>query len=352
MRARGLGWSGLFGALALLAACLQAPAASLAAPAEQSRPAEGLEAELRSHIAKLASDRFGGREPGTAGETLTLDYLQDQFAKAGVQSGTHDPSHPWREPFVFARDDEVIHTHNLIARLPGREPQSGAVLLVAHWDHLGMAGRCRRKNGDAICNGAVDNAAGLAMMIEIARALAKGPRLRRDIYFLASGAEEDGLKGATAFVMDPPVPIEKFVAVFNLDTEGLAPRGAPAVVLATPDPPGVDGLMSMIASTARDKGIVLVAPTATNAKFLQRQDAWVFDGVGVPAAIVSAAFADEPRLQAYMKHRYHRPSDQVDGVELGATAEMVAFHVALLRRAADPEFLPRSASVELTATAH
>lgn len=332
------GAAGVMGAL--LAACAPiAPAATPSAPAPAvERPAlTPAEQALHAHVEVLASDSFAGREVGTIGEGLTLDYMERELAAAGLQSGTHDPGHPWREPVRYDRGQRQVATYNLIGRLPGTEPQEGAVLLVAHWDHLGAGGRCRRKAGDSICNGAVDNATGLAMMIEIARHLADGPRPRRDIYFLATGGEEDGLRGASAFVADPPVPLHKFVAVFNLDTEGVAPAGSPAVVLGTPGPPAIGTLMTLISATARDEGVRLVAPDSVNSRLLQRQDGWVFDAAGVPAVIVSAAFAQQTRLTDYMRTRYHRANDEIAGVELGGTADMVRLHVELLRRAADPE---------------
>lgn len=325
-----------------LAACATAPTPAAYVPQTP------LETALHGHVAVLASDGFGGRDPGTLGETQTLDYLQGELAGAGLASGTHDPGHPWREPFSYDVPRGTIATHNLIARLPGSEPQAGAVLLVAHWDHLGHGARCRGKRDDAICNGAVDNASGLAMLIEIARLLAKGPRPRRDIYFLATSGEEDGLRGASAFIADPPVPLEKFAAAFNLDTEGVAPAGGPAVVLANPDGAALEAL---IAATAFDVGVTLVPQTSDNAKFLRRQDGWAFEGTGVPAVMISAAFADGPRFDAYLARRYHRASDALGGVELGAAAEMVLFHTALLRRAADPDVLPRRTPSEKPASA-
>ncbi|MBS7670463.1 M28 family peptidase [Croceicoccus gelatinilyticus] len=333
------------GAFALLAACAHAPEPPREVlPARELSP---LEQALHTHVAELASDRYGGREVGTEGEALTLDYLQAQLEAAGLESGTHDPGHDWRKPFSFeGRRKKTVQTHNIIGRLPGTGPRFGAVLLVAHWDHLGQGRECRRHRGDRICNGAIDNASGLAMMIEIARQLAKGPRPVRDIYFLASGGEEAGLKGAYDFTADPPVPLDKFVAVFNLDTEGLSPPSSPAVVLAGPR---TEGLMELIDKTANDTGVTLVAPNERNLAFLKRQDGWAFAVNDVPAVIVSAAFADDARFAAFLDRDYHRASDGVEHVELGAAADMVAFHVALITRAASPATLPQAPRDEISA---
>ncbi|RVQ69464.1 M20/M25/M40 family metallo-hydrolase [Croceicoccus ponticola] len=346
MAARGAVLGVVASLCAALTACVPAqPVATV------PRPLSEMEVALHSHVAVLASDEFAGREVESIGEGLTLDYLQAEFAAAGLKSGTHDPGNAWREPFSYEHQGRTIRTHNLIARLPGAEPQAGAVLLIAHWDHLGYGARCKRAGDDKVCNGAVDNASGLAMMIEIARALAKGPQPERDIYFLASGGEEDGLRGALSFVADPPVPLEKFVAVFNLDTEGVAPPGAPVVVLATPGPATVGALMSLVSATARDEGVTLVPPDEGNRKYLKRQDGWAFDAEGIPAVIISAAFAQQNRLRDYMRHRYHRANDDVAGVELGAAADMVGFHVALLQRAANPAMLPRAVTAAAGRTA-
>ena len=340
-------------AFAVLPACAPPPPVGTAAP----RVMTPLEESLHAHVAVLASDDFAGREVGTIGEGRTLTYLQDEMAAMGLKSGTHDPANPWREPVDYGRGGGQVRTHNLIARLAGSEPQAGAVLLIAHWDHLGYGSRCRAVGDDTICNGAADNASGLAMMLEIARTLSAGPRLRRDVYFLATGGEEDGLKGASAFVADPPVPLEKFVAAFNLDTEGIAPPGAPVVILSTPTPAAIGPLDTLIRAAARDGGVTVEEPSRRNRRFLKRQDGWVFDEVGIPTVMISAAFAQKDRLRAYMRHRYHRANDEAGTVELGAAADMVRFHSALLSRASDPALFPlgggsAARGYQLTANQH
>ncbi|NBC88132.1 MAG: M20/M25/M40 family metallo-hydrolase, partial [Alphaproteobacteria bacterium] len=103
---------------------------------------------------------------------------------------------------------------NVIGLLPGTNEAAGAVLVLGHWDHLGQCG----EPPDAICNGAVDNASGIAAMIELARRLAASGPHDRDIYVLATSAEESGLLGAKTFAENPPLPLENIVAAFNFDT--------------------------------------------------------------------------------------------------------------------------------------
>jgi len=340
-RIAGVIFAGLF---ALLSACapVQGPGAGR----------EPLEQVLHDHVNVLASDRFGGRATGSVGEELTLDYLQSAFVQAGLESGTHDPAHPWREPFTFiAPDGMAVTSTNVIGRIAGSEPQDGAVLVLAHWDHLGKGPPCPPHGRDRICNGAADNASGLAMLIEIARAMAAGPQPVRDIYFMATGAEETGFGGSAAFVRDPPVPLGKFVAAFNLDTEGVVPAGGPFVVIARHDDPEVTRLDAVIGRIAAQEGLAIVDPADAVSHYLRRQDGFVLAQAGVPAVMISAAFADPARMKDFLDTRYHRPGDEADRVELGAATRMVRFHQSLLRAVSDPATYPRPVMAEIPASA-
>jgi hypothetical protein len=332
----GGGTCWIFNALAamLLAGCATTPA-----PAPVARP---LAQALRDHVDLLSSDAFVGRAPGTVGETLTLNYLEAEWQAMGLVSGTHDPASPWRAPFtIYGPDGEIIVTHNLIGRIEGSDPQTGAVLLLAHWDHLGVnTESCGGKLLDRLCNGAIDNATGLAMITEIARILAAGPRLERDVYVMATSAEERGLLGARAFAADPPVPLSKFVAAFNIDSEGLAPSGSPAVVIGEEGSP----LATLVGEVAAEQGVTLIEAEAVNREYMRRQDGWALQQMDLPAVMVSASFADAARLSAWMDGSYHRPDDESEKVELGAAEDMVRLHVALIRAAADPS---RYAGAEL-----
>ncbi|WP_374405423.1 M28 family peptidase [Pelagerythrobacter sp.] len=229
-----------------------------------------------------------------------------------------------------------VRTHNLIARLPGSKPGSGAVLLLAHWDHFG---RCAGGEGArAICNGAVDNASGLAVLSAVARRLTRGPRLDRDVYFLATTAEEWGLLGARAFAQDPPLPLDAIVAAFNVDTSAIAPRGGPVALVGN----GMTALDAeverVIAAAGREPG----DPEYAN-RYVRRQDGWALLQHDVPTLMVSSAFADHEALEAFMRDRYHRPSDVAGGVELGGAAEDVLLHVALVRHFANVASYPAGA---------
>lgn len=221
-----------------------------------------------------------------------------------------------------------VRTHNLIARLPGKRPDAGAVLLLAHWDHFG---HCAEREGpDAICNGAVDNASGLAVLGAVARRLAQGPQLDRDVYFLATTAEEWGLLGARSFAQDPPVPLDTIVAAFNVDTIAVAPRDGPVAIVGH----GMTSLDGEVERIIRDLGRTPGDHDYAN-RYVRRQDGWALLQHDVPTLMVSSAFADREALEAYMRGRYHRADDTADGIELGGAAEDVLLHLALVRHFAD-----------------
>ncbi|GAB5349525.1 M28 family peptidase [Alteriqipengyuania sp. 357] len=226
----------------------------------------------------------------------------------------------------IVQQTDRIETANVIGRLAGQVEGSGAVLLLAHWDHLGD--ECGPPDAaDRLCNGAVDNASGLAVMIEAVRiALRDGP-LDRDLIVLATSSEELGLLGAKAFVADPPVPLPTIAAAFNLDTMAIAPRGTPVVVLGA----GKTQLDYGISEVARVQSRKIV-PSDMQDAFLPRQDGWIFLREGVPTVLVSSALADGDAFESFMSGPYHHANDDVDsGLELGGAAQDTLLHAQLIR---------------------
>ena len=238
--------------------------------------------------------------------------------------------------------ETTIHTHNAIAKLPGRHPEAGAVLVMAHWDHFGTCAAAPAE--PLICNGAIDNASGVAAMIEIARRMAKGPPPDRDVYFLATTAEELGLLGAEAFAENPPLPLGRVVAAFNLDSVAIAPAGAPSGVVGR----GLTPLDAGIAQVAREQHRALVGGDPgggmggdAGGDLLRRQDGWVLLHHDVPAVMVTSAYGDPARLRRYFDTDYHRPSDVMKpAIEYGGAAQDVVFNTALLRFFADVRKYP------------
>jgi hypothetical protein len=197
---------------------------------------------------------------------------------------------------------------NVVGLLPGSDPALAKeyVVFSAHLDHLGTGVPV---NGDAIYNGAVDNALGTAALIEIARAFAALPeRPRRSLLFLAVTAEESGLIGSDYFVHNPTVPIDSIVANINIDGgtvwtfKGLIARGADHSTLA-----------AAVAAAAAAEGLPVVPdPLPEQASFV-RSDQYAFVLKGVPALILGAERDDEarPLVLDWVRNRYHQPSDDM-----------------------------------------
>ncbi|SLJ90908.1 M20/M25/M40 family metallo-hydrolase [Novosphingobium mathurense] len=230
--------------------------------------------------------------------------------------------------------ETTIHTHNLIGKLPGRHPEAGAVLYVAHWDHFGECGEPTSE--DRICNGAVDNASGVAAMTEVARRLARGQPLDRDVYFLATTAEELGLLGAHAFAENPPLPLTRIVAAFNIDSVAIAPKGTPFAIVGR----GMTALDADIAKVAKAEKFRLRDNDDAN-EFVKRQDGWALLQHDIPTVMVTTAYGDIDRMRAFFDGDYHRPSDDLSHpIELGGAVQDVKMLTALGRWFGDLRKVP------------
>ena len=243
---------------------------------------------------------------------------------------------------MFAETDiRGLVSHNVIGRIAGSKPESGAVLFLGHWDHFGV---CRREDPavpekDRICNGAVDNASGISLLIETSKRLMATPP-ERDIYFLATTAEERGLLGANAFVENPPIAIENFVVAFNADSVAIAKEGTKIAVIGLGETK-LDPDIEKIASKERRE----IDRSGKPDVYLKRQDGYVFLRQGVPAYMITSAFADENSLNAFINGVYHDVSDELnDELQLGGAAADANFHVALGRYFSSTVTFPQKAS--------
>lgn len=204
---------------------------------------------------------------------------------------------------------------NVVGVLRGSSPEQG-VVYTAHYDHLGV--RDARPGDvpgvDRIFNGAVDNASGVAGLLEVAGALAQAPRPRRSIYVVFTTAEESGLAGAAHFVSRPPVPPRGIAAAINLDGLNLAGRTHDAVLVGSER----STLGGVAAVLARRQGRVLAPDTDPGSGAFFRSDQYPFAAAGVPAVALGlpsrfATHDPEPRRRAqahWLAARYHQPGDE------------------------------------------
>ena len=319
---------------------IEAGAAAVLTVLDAGRTLDSVAARRQRSGYALASETLGGDLEGfitreaagrlLAGSGLTLAGLEQLAAKPDFDPRVLD----FTASLEATTLETTIRTHNVIGKLPGRRPQAGAVLFLAHWDHFGQCAVAPAEH--LICNGAIDNASGVAALIETARRLSRGPQPDRDIYFLATTAEELGLLGAVAFAENPPLPLKQIVAAFNIDSIALAPAGTPLGVVGK----GKTGLDAAIAEVARREKRALSTSDAGNA-YLQRQDGWALLQHDIPAVMVTSAYGDIARIERFFDGDYHRPGDRVKpGLELGGAAQDVAFYVALGRWFGDSRRVP------------
>jgi hypothetical protein len=197
---------------------------------------------------------------------------------------------------------------NVVGLLRGSDPRlrDEYVVFSAHLDHLGIG---EPIGGDAIYNGAVDDASGIAALLELARAFAALPeRPRRSLLFVAFTGEEPGNLGSEAFVRHPPVPLPRIVADLNIDGapvwpfDSLIPRGAEHSTLA-----------SVVAAAAAIDGAAVIEDPFPGRMLFLGSDQYAFAKAGVPALIVGTRGSGEARAQAlrWVQTRYHAPSDDL-----------------------------------------
>ncbi|RSV32469.1 M28 family peptidase [Sphingomonas sp. ABOLH] len=318
---------------------LEALARAGAAAAIFVAPATLKEAELREAFGH-ATVRDGSVEP------MLVAYLSEAQAAAllGPQAATLTKVGAAKDFRAVALDGTVAlsavtvrnryTTANIVGMIPGTATPNEAVLLSAHWDHIGI---CRPEGApDRICNGAADNASGTAILIEVAKVLAKGPPSKRSIYFVATTAEEKGLIGADAYAAAVAETPLKIVANLNIDTAAIVPTGMPVAMVGRGNHPKIDAIVD---ATARAIGRKVDTDTEANI-MVQRQDGWAFGKRGIPAVMATGSVSDMKRLFAYLEGPYHKPNDDLAHIDLSGAAEDADLHVALARALADPARYP------------
>jgi hypothetical protein len=246
---------------------------------------------------------------------------------------------PLRVSMTVATSVQRFTSNNVLGRIRGSGSSGQAVLFLGHWDHFGT---CRPEGTpDRICNGAVDNASGIAMLIEVAGRVASGPRPVRDVLFLATTAEEEGLLGAEYFAAHPVVPLDAIAAAVNMDTVAIHPAGEPVAILGRGSP----ALDAAIEATVVQMGRRM-DPDDEAAPFIRRQDGWMLTRAGVPTVMVGGSFSDMAKLGAFLNGPYHTPEDQIGGrIVLDGATEDANLTVALARRLADPAAYQRDPRV-------
>ncbi len=203
---------------------------------------------------------------------------------------------------------------NVIGIVPGTKYPNETVLFTAHWDHLG---RCPAdRTGDDICNGAVDNASGVAGVLTLAGAFAHGPKPARTIVFMAVTGEESGLLGSRWYAEHPVYPLALTAGGVNMDGLNVGGRTRD-VVLSGGYKSSLDDLAG---AQVKNQGRYLALEDHPEKGGYFRSDHFSFAKLGVPMFRGGSGVdrrdggkaAGQAAADDYTAHRYHQPSDNYD----------------------------------------
>lgn len=242
-------------------------------------------------------------------------------------------------------DVRFVDSKNVVAKIEGADPKlkDEYVIYSAHWDHLG---KDPAMAGDGIFNGAVDNASGVASILEIAagfKALKSKPR--RSILFLAVTAEEKGLLGAKYYAENPLYPLEKTAANINIDGINVWGRTADIVDVGM----GMSTLGDLLATAAAGQGRKVKPDAEPEKGFFYRSDHFEFAKLGVPALDTDSGtqYLDRPadygvkKRDEYTSKHYHKVSDEVmPQWDLSGAVEDLRLLLTVGVRVADADALP------------
>lgn len=232
---------------------------------------------------------------------------------------------------------DTVTSSNVVGMIEGTDPalKDEVIVISAHLDHIGIS---KTIEEDTINNGALDNASGVATMLDAARMLKNGPPLKRSVVFIALTAEEKGLLGAQYFAMNPSVP-GTLVANVNLDMPILTYDFTDVIVYGAPR----STIAKAVETVAGAMNLALSADPAPDQGYFTRSDHYRFVEAGIPSVYL------EPGLQNggdkahadHMARNYHRPSDDMsNALDFGAGARFAELNARIILALANADQRP------------
>lgn len=239
-----------------------------------------------------------------------------------VQSSTHDQ----------------VTSANVIGMLEGTDPvlKNEVIVLTAHLDHIGIT---RGIEGDQINNGALDNASGVATLLETARMLKAGPPMKRSVMFIALTAEEKGLLGAQYFAQNPTVPKGNLVANVNLDMPILTYPFTDLVVFGG----ARSTIIEEVQKAATEMNITLSPDPVPDQGLFTRSDHFRFVEAGIPSVYLIPGWQNggAEEFARHMTTNYHRPSDDMsNSIDFDAAARFAAIKARIALALANADERP------------
>ena len=273
--------------------------------------------ELHGHVSLLADDLLEGREAGSRGGREAAKHILKALKAAGLKPGASDDS--FTQPFHG-------RSQNLLAVLEGEDPElrDKYIIVGAHYDHVGYGTR-RNSYGPIgyIHNGADDNASGVATLLEVIDALShSGHRPRHSILFAFWDGEEKGLLGSKHWLNHPTVPLDSVKLKINIDMVGRLTDGRIELMGSRSAP----GLRQLLSSASLGEGTWIDFTW----DFKDNSDHYPFYQRGIPALCVHTGLHDD----------YHRPSDDVEKINIEGMKEVSRYLVEQLCDLADADQLP------------
>ncbi len=204
---------------------------------------------------------------------------------------------------------DTVESDNVIGMIEGSDPdlKDEIIVLTAHLDHIGVS---KSFEDDKINNGALDNAAGVSTMLEVARMVLEGDRPRRSIMLLLVTAEEKGLLGAQYFAQNPTVDVSRLVGNVNLDMPVLTYAFEDVVAFGSDR----STIESAVQKAAEDMNMTLSPDPFPDQGLFTRSDHFRLVEIGVPSIFLATGFANggEEAWATHFAQNYHRPSDDMD----------------------------------------
>jgi Zn-dependent M28 family amino/carboxypeptidase len=236
----------------------------------------------------------------------------EQLSAAAVHRGFKAVDLKLNASLTLHNDVQSIVSHNVVALVRGAQHPNEVVVYTAHWDHLGT------KPGPAgkpeIFHGAIDNASGIAGLLELARVYAHDKRAPvRSVLFIATTCEEQGLLGAAFYASHPLVPLANTVADFNMDSMNVYGKTRDLTVRGQ----FMSTLDDDVKQTAQQQGLKLLPDAEPEKGYYFRADEFEFAKAGVPAISIEAGtdYLGQrsnwglTRRRDYVSQRYHKPAD-------------------------------------------
>lgn len=275
---------------------------------------------------KLQAEKAGNHaSPAIVEGWITMDIAKQLFKLSGQPDAlfTAAGQKGFKAVDLQATTSLTIHnqikksvSNNVIATIPGAERAEECIIYSAHWDHLGIGETVK---GDSIYNGAVDNATGVAALLELAAAFQKSAhKPGRSIIFISFTGEEQGLIGSEYYSRNPVFPANKTVADINMDMMGLAGKTKDIIVYGY----GQSELEDYAEASAKKQGRVIVRDPVPSSGLYYRSDHFNFAKVGIPSLFTGSGVDNVEhgkewglkQVAAYTKSRYHSPQDNFEAI--------------------------------------